>query len=85
MKTRDLSPGLIGRTVRVERPGIAGTHNYIEGVLEDFDFDTKDIYTTNRPDSLKVTADNLTAVIAGLIFDLNGTEPLTVTEGAARD
>lgn len=77
MKTRDLSPALIGKTIRVEKPGIVGTHNYIEGTLENFEFDTERIHGAGRH-PVRVYPIGLSAEIAGLSFDLNGREPLTV-------
>lgn len=83
MKTLDLSVRHIGKTVRIERPQIAGTHDYIEGILEDFSFNTKGVYA-HQNDPVRVIAVDITAKIAGLDFNLTGQEPLTVTDENGR-
>lgn len=79
MKTIDLSIRHIGRTVRIERKNIVGTHNYIEGLLEHFDFSTESLHSLGA-DLQRTDATNITATIAGHTIDLTGTEPLTVIE-----
>lgn len=78
MKTSDLSPAMIGQTVRIVSKGIAGTHNYIEGTLSDFSFDAS-LSRVHGYSPVRRGLSNLEATVAGLDFSLTGNEELVAS------
>lgn len=77
MRTLDLSPAMIGKTIRIEKEGIVGTHNYIEGTLQNFDFNLHS-YGYDNHTGIHVT--ELEATISGIELNLTGNETLTTIE-----
>lgn len=80
MQTLDLSPAMIGKTIRIEKSGIVGTHNYIEGTLQNFDFDVTRLHSYGYDNYTGIHVTGLEATISGIELNLTGNETLTTIQ-----
>lgn len=80
MQTLDLSPAMIGKTVRIERKNIVGTHNYLEGTLQNFDFHVTHLSAYGYDNYPGSHVTGIEATISGIELNLTGNETLTIID-----
>lgn len=78
MQTLDLTPAMIGKTIRIEKDGIVGTHNYVEGTLQNFDFNVTHLHSYGYDNHTGIHVTELEATISGIELNLTGNETLTI-------
>lgn len=80
MRALDLSPAMIGKTIRIEKEGIVGTHNYLEGTLQNFDFNVTHLHSYGYDNHTGSHVTGLEATISGIELNLTGNETLTIID-----
>lgn len=77
MKTLDLSPRMIGKSIRITAPNIVGNHDHIEGQLRGFDIEVDEIRNLGGG-IWRTTVTGLTVNISGIDIMLTGSEHLNI-------